>query len=688
MDTASFKLSYSALKMFGKQLYSNVGSAISELVANGLDAGADKIYVVIDARNKKNAKVEILDNGCGMTDEHIKINYSKIGYNKRKAAPNASSMMGRKGIGKLAALYLSDQFTLITKSSEESKPSIWSLDVTDMGDDETPQLEKMDDFKGFDYTSLICKDMFFDQKTGTLLIINNIDLKGFGERGLEALQRRMSNYFLDNDKIFLNLITKDEEIGNFQKIEKQIAFRNMVSIFTDKMNDQNKFETGSFEISYKDKLNHEHIYREITEVSLFNDTRENFSVSGEEEFFGKKKKYSIVGWIGVHSTIEEKDAVKNDTRYFKSTYYNPNQLRLYVRRKLAVANMLDYLGIARAFANYIEGEISFDILDDDDLPDIATAGRQDFDSTDPRFVLLINKLKDIGNTLVGRRQKLADKIKEKKKSTNDSISSKAKKHFADQLVENIDKLNLPSDQATQIVTTTVNQIEGEIEAKAKYTLFISHASCDRFLSDFFFYYLKSLGFNGNLRNIEECEIFYSSSGLDTNIVEALSEKIKNFLISANNDVLILTSKGFRKSEFCMFEGGAIWATKAVTDCKIVAIDYNEIPSFLNNGSPEVSFSSTDKNSYTLTREKYNEIIDVLSKLITHLNQNRIINNQKEATVPKHIDFPDDVMLRKEGKTIADYMDSDILEYWKTYVLDKVDDYISKSNSDIKRFQPV
>ncbi len=675
MDTASFKLSYSALKMFGKQLYSNVGSAISELVANGLDAGAENIYVVIDARNKNNATVEILDNGSGMTNKHIKEKYVTIGHNKRNDfLNNSSKVMGRKGIGKLAALYLSDKFTIITKT-KGSTPSVWMLDVTDMEDDNTPELEKIDNF---DFSKLLCKDNWNRQKNGTLVFIENVDMKGFGKRGLESLERKMSNYFLDNDKINFNLILKDEDIGKFKKINKQIAYNNMVCIFTDDLNNISIFKPSKFRIEYKDKLKNKHTYEQITEVIDFEEIGESFSVFGEQEFFGKRKHYCLTGWVGVHSTIDENDAKQNDERYFKGTYYNPNQLRLYVRRKLAVANMLDYLGIARAFANYIEGEVSFDILDDDDLPDIATAGRQDFDSTDPRFVLLIDILRVIGNALVGKRQALANQLKDKKKNTNDNILNKAKERFAHNFEKNVSQLDISKDVANQLITTTVNQIEGDIEAKAKYTLFISHASCDRFLSDFFFYYLKSLGFNGNLRNIDECEIFYSSSGMDTNISETLSDRIKNFLISSNNDVLILASKGFKKSEFCMFEGGAIWATKAVSDCKIVAIDYSEIPTFLKNGSPEVSFSATDFSSYKLTREKYNDIVDVLSKLIKHLNQNFLIRNTEPACIPVHIDFPDDVMLKKQGKTIYDYMDSKIVEYWNTYVINHVKKYLGQN----------
>ena len=61
MENIKFELTYSALKMFGKQLYSNVGSAISELVANGLDAKAKNVYIAINVIDKHNATVEILD---------------------------------------------------------------------------------------------------------------------------------------------------------------------------------------------------------------------------------------------------------------------------------------------------------------------------------------------------------------------------------------------------------------------------------------------------------------------------------------------------------------------------------------------------------------------------------------------------------------------------------------------------
>ena len=98
MSGIKFELTYSALKMFGKQLYSNVGSAVSELVANGLDAKAENIYLTIDIRTKDRSYIEIYDDGRGMSSKDISDHYIKIGYNKRRheAGLNDGKTMGRK----------------------------------------------------------------------------------------------------------------------------------------------------------------------------------------------------------------------------------------------------------------------------------------------------------------------------------------------------------------------------------------------------------------------------------------------------------------------------------------------------------------------------------------------------------------------------------------------------------------
>ena len=137
---------------------------------------------------------------------------------------------------------------------------------------------------------------------------------------------------------------------------------------------------------------------------------------------------------------------------------------------------------------------------------------------------------------------------------------------------------------------------------------------------------------------------------------------------------MITSSGYKDSEFCMFEGGAVWATKADKH-RLIAIDYNTIPSFLKNGSPEICFSDKTSNGYIFDRQLYNDIIVILRRAMVHLNQNKKIRGEEEISLPEVVEFPDDVELSRIGKKIGDYMDPLIFEYWNTYVLKNVDAYI-------------
>ncbi len=673
-NKASFKLAYSALKMFGKQLYSNVGAAISELVANGFDADANNVHVVIDARNKSAATIEILDDGEGMSPEHIKENYVKIGYNKREHEKNADKAMGRKGIGKLAALYMSDKFVIISKNIKNDYSS-WELDVTKIKNvDDAPDLIEIDDAN---IQNAQCYDIWNTQKTGTFIYLENVDLRGFGQRGLESIQKRLSNYFLLDElkkNIYIMVILNDKDPRKFVRVEKQIAFKNMVCIYSSDIDRFESLKSNVFTIGYSNKLKQEKEYEQTTVVKKLESAKDNFKVTGQITVDGITKDYILSGWIGVHCTIDEDKAKKNDSAYFKSSFYNPNQLRLYVRNKLAVANMREYLGIKQAFANYIEGEVSFDILDDNEMPDIATAGRQDYDTADPRFLKLCELLKVIGDSLVRNRQALADKLKEERNASDMKISTAAKKNFAVDFAKTVHKLPIAQETKSELINTTVNRLEGDLEAKGQYTVFISHSGQDRFLSDFFYHYLVKKGFNGNMKDLDNCEVFYSSAGMDKDSIKSLSNTIRDFLIAKNNDVLMITSSGYNDSEFCMFEGGAVWATKADKH-RLIAIDYDTIPSFLKNGSPEICFSDTDNKSYQFTEQLYEDILTILTRIMLHLNQNRIIRGEKEISIPKKPIFPDKVELKKLGKTIRDYMDPTILEYWDTYVLEQVDKYI-------------
>lgn len=677
MGSVKFTLTYSALKMFGKQLYSNVSSAISELVANGLDAKAANIYLTIDIRDKVKSYVEVFDEGKGMSADDIADHYIKIGYNKRRNEKGLDDgkTLGRKGIGKLAALYLSDCFTIITKTVN-SDLTCWKLDVSSLDEDDSPELEQV---ASDEYCELESYKKLVAIGHGTIICLKDVNMKGLGDKAFESLECRLSNLFLYDkleQKIWIKLIQTDAPNGKFSLINKQIAFKNLAYIYTSGEDYVKECKGNTFAMSYKTKTGVDKTMTVDTEIVPFTET--DFHISGEKEFFGVKKQYNLDGWIGIHASIDGEDAKKNDARYIKNQFYNPNQLRVYVRNKLAMPNMIEYLGITRAFVNYIEGEISFDILDDDDLEDIATAGRQDFNTQDPRFLLLKEILTKIGNSLVAKRQALADKIRERKKTDDISISTRSKTRFQKDLHGMLEELpDLKPDDRLKIEQYAVAQLEGDVnsEAKSEFTVFLSHASKDRIFSDFIFRYLVHLGFNGNIKD-ETCEIFYSSSGLDTDNLTPLSILIKKYIIRKKNDILFLTSANFGHSEFCLFEGGAAWATKSVGDYKILALTYDSIPQFLTNGKSEVVLNIKAKEDLQLDEIKYNYLVNIFNRLISHLNKNREVSGMPQVPVLSEVHIPDMVELKRLGKTPIDFMDSTLVEYWNTYVIEQADTYFT------------
>lgn len=408
-----FNFSYFALRLLGKGLYSNHWTAIAELVANGLDAQADNVKIYINMTDKKNCVIEIFDNGLGMDYDDLSEKYALIGKDKR--ADNEltdevkKQLMGRKGIGKLAALYLSNKYYLISKTVHESE-SAWCLDASAVVDSDIPHLDRCD----IDSVGIECREEWNSFATGTMVHLTNVDLTNFGVQTLEGLKARLADFYLTEmlkGKIEVCVLTNRNDTKKFQIIEKSIAFKNFYAFFNntghdfdDRLASGVKIVTPIQEITDKE--------RPVIKVDA-----NEFSVSGKKffhkpngELSEKELEFTMTGWIGIHTTIKKEDAILNDSDYLKNKAYRPNQLRLYVRKKLAVENFLDYIKNTQAFSNYIEGEISFDILDDNELGDIATSNRQGFVENDERVELLIEILKPIINHLIKLRVKVASQV--------------------------------------------------------------------------------------------------------------------------------------------------------------------------------------------------------------------------------------------------------------------------------------
>jgi len=678
MEPINFSMNYYALKTFGRQQYSNVWAAISELVANGFDAEAENVYLYIDMIDKAHATIEIIDDGCGMDESDLTEKYTKIGRNRRLENPDDKAA-GRKGIGKLAALYLSDSYQIISKKN--SKITSWEVNVSEKNDEDIPCLESID----FTNDNIICSNIWNDpnHKSGTVIRLLDVNLGRIGNRALDSLKQKLSNYFtydVMNSYLNLCIISKTTDTYKFEKVEKQIAFDNMVHIYT---SDKALIDTykSNFKMEIIDKIGNKKTLEYPKVIDLMPDSVSsgNISTSGMGQFYGTLKNYKIEGWIGIHSSIDKIPAQINDDRFVRNQFYNPNQLRIYVRNKLANENILGKLNLTGTYSNYIEGELSFDILDDNDFEDIATANRQDFSVNDERVELLYLLARALCRQLLDKRQDLANKMKIEKGTADNKITNKQKSLFAKETHNDLKYAGVPDDKADELSRIISNKLKGEYELKDSYKLFISHASKDRIFSDFISHYLQFRGFKWN-KDYKDSDIFYSSDGTDIENKMPLSEIIRKMILDDNTDILFLASESFMKSQYCLFEGGAAWATRSILEYGIIALDYNAIPEFLTNGKPEFAFNFKDRSSFILNRQNYNNLLLIINRLISHLNNNRKLTGEKEVELIQEPEFKDLVQMKKEGKTEIDYMDKDICEYWQVYVIEQLDKYYDQFNT--------
>lgn len=410
-DAIYFNFSYAALKLLGKNLYNNAANAISELVANGLDAKAKNVYVYIDMSDKKNSIIEIIDDGIGMDYADLARKYVWIGRNKRNDADlledEKKNVMGRKGIGKLAALYLSNNYYILTKKEANNNLDQWQINLSKYEDSDFPKLDRVNE-----EVILENNDIWKQMRHGTAIALNNVDLRRNGAKRIEALKRVFADFYLIDElssSIYVAVKTDKKQRTCFEKVEKFVAFENLYAMYDNTDSCQYKKMRKSIAFEWASK--YKHIGNKERETIIWR--KEDFQYKGKKEFKTEngelvEKEYELIGWIGVHATIESKNAV--DNKFIRNDIYQPNRLRIYVRNKLAVADFFDMHPSTQTMSNYVEGDITFNILDDDDLPDIATSSRQDF-LDDERVELLISLLDPIVNAMFKARNEIGQKIR-------------------------------------------------------------------------------------------------------------------------------------------------------------------------------------------------------------------------------------------------------------------------------------
>ncbi len=353
-------ISLNVLKHLGINLYSNIPSVLSEVVANAWDADANKVDITVTSD-----KIIIRDNGHGMTDDDANKKYLHVGYERRKEGSKTPKykrpIMGRKGIGKLSLFSIANTVKICSKKGNIKHGFILSskkIEAALKGGNKTkynPEPIKK---------SLVRLD-------GWSTVITISDLKKATSQAAKALKKRIARRFgIIGSEYNFQVFVNGEEVSvtdrdYFHKIQNLWYYGNKSRKY----------------VNYCDK----------TKLQKY------------EKRHNKVSKYTVQGWIG---TVQSSGLLKDGDDSL-------NKIVIMVRGKLAQEDILEDFAEGGLFTKYLIGEIHADFLDIDKREDIATSNRQEIKKTDQRYValkkLIHTEIKYIEGVWTGLREKKGTK---------------------------------------------------------------------------------------------------------------------------------------------------------------------------------------------------------------------------------------------------------------------------------------
>ena len=119
MPTLPFTIDAELLRELGERLVGKPHIALAELVKNSYDADATEVTIKF-APNED--RIEIIDNGHGMTFDEFKNFWMRIGttHKREKQSKKGRLMTGSKGVGRLAVQFLANKLTIKTFPADKN----------------------------------------------------------------------------------------------------------------------------------------------------------------------------------------------------------------------------------------------------------------------------------------------------------------------------------------------------------------------------------------------------------------------------------------------------------------------------------------------------------------------------------------------------------------------------------------
>ncbi len=532
-----------AIKILGNNMYSNSAYAIAELIANAHDAKAENVSINIQEK-----LITILDDGIGMSIEDLENKYLNIGSDLRDSSDKLK--MGRKGIGKLASLFISNEVRVLTKKNNIITGLLLSLDKQKLASDEHgkpafPIIEASEEEK----------EILSNNETATLISLIGPTM----ELSSEDLAYYIEDMF-ESGKINI-------EINNVLLENKPKTIPNYV--------------VGVVTIGDENQLPEE--YKSLQGVEYKN--------YPSPEFNGFET--SVSGWIVVLNTIDKTVLNKNKIKERPDI----NKISIFSRGKLGMKDMIPIIDKSRVADRYISGRIDAPVFEEGEK-DMALPNRQGYSTKDPRFTKTMEIMGEATKYLSGVRARWAEeKNKSKKEAKQKENADKAEQLAQDSIIEMTDTISLDEKQKVVIKEIVQKQIEAvTISNVSEPVLLVSHSEKDSVHSKLIGDILTELGFikPGDEDSIAPRALISSLDGWNIESgVDFSKWIIDNCIKHTSNQpgrVLILSSKNSNSSFNVGVEAGIARAASSTAHKRIITIDktkFSEVQGVFKHSAEQV-----------------------------------------------------------------------------------------------------
>ena len=612
--TYNIEIDSRILELLGPNLYTNIYYVLAELIANAYDADAHNVYIF----SEDNA-IRIEDDGHGMS-------YSKGGIGKYLSVAKLSRLndedtkttlgrlkMGRKGIGKLAALSVSENVNILTVADGEKSGFVLTRHPGENGQLQPIPEEEIvfKKVRGNGTAVVMLKPQYKLHKTPEVIrrnIVNIFPLVDsdfrihiIDERGKDLVAERW-------DEIFASSLCAIITLGkDFEYLASKVRV-----LFPSKKD--NLIDVRS---SYK------------TDVDMLN----NNGDIGVYEL-------EMRGWIGAYESSSGRKKDESD--------FPDNFISLYSHNKMGEFNILPKVGKNSLNEVYIVGQLYIDLFEKSDLPDMALSNRQGYKSDDPRYIKVIEYVRrtllpEILNKRVlytslknaNSKKKQLDrqrKEEDKLKRNVDRFTRNASGRIVDELYSHDNTIS-PED-IKAMVDKAINdnlpdfRLKKKVDA-AKKKLLISQTRADKPLSDLVYHFLL---FNG----VPAEEIIYSNSDDEKSRIPhdvAIYDYLRDFFVNSYSDekiyVIFVTSEHIKGSFGAMSEVGAAWITRA--DHKIINIKKFRPEKPLDDSR---TWQNTSVNNNIISMDKLNA--DLFCSMLEDASRNLGYSPKDRSTNMKHL----------------------------------------------------